>query len=120
MQNVNVDLLETNTLSISAETVKACPGKTENSPPVEVTLSCSAGEVIALGEALLSWDKYERCGSFTSEEDCKVKTDAFKVRNSRFLCNYYYSWLIFMCHQCHDIVVIIIIIIDVPIISILS
>lgn len=58
------------------ETVKACPGG-KNSTPLEVNLSCPAGEVLSLGEAILGWNKLETC--IFTQEDCKVKTDVFQA-----------------------------------------
>ena len=60
----------------------------EDSPPVEVTLTCPPGQVVSLGEAVFGRNKYGAC-TFT-EGDCKDKTDAFEGCEGRYNCTVHF------------------------------
>ena len=70
-------------------TEKACPGGMEDSPPVEVTLTCPPGQVVSLGEAVFGRNKYGACTFI--EGDCKDKTDAFDACEGRYNCTVHFD-----------------------------
>ncbi|KAK7108381.1 uncharacterized protein [Littorina saxatilis] len=70
-------------------TEKVCPGGQEGSPPVEVTLTCPAGQVVSLGEAIFGRNKYGACT--ITAGDCKDTTDAFEACEGRYNCTVHFD-----------------------------
>ncbi|KAL8568830.1 hypothetical protein ACOMHN_035593 [Nucella lapillus] len=68
---------------------KGCPGGQEDSPPVEVTLTCPKGQVISLGEAKFGRNKYALCS--ITDGDCLDKTDAFVGCEGRHKCTVHFD-----------------------------
>ncbi|XP_076444953.1 uncharacterized protein LOC143282938 isoform X2 [Babylonia areolata] len=68
---------------------RGCPGGQEDSPPVDVDLSCPEGQVISLGEAKFGRNKYTHCT--ITDGDCLDKTDAFIGCEGRQNCTVHFD-----------------------------